>query len=144
MFVARDDHFALAVKAGDNGDSHNHNDTGSVTLYKDGAPVLIDVGVERLHQEDLLARALHDLDHAVGVCTIFRPSPGVTQGAGEAFAARDVSTGFGPAESWIEQDIAGAYPPEAGLRSYRRRVRLLKGAGRWSSSTAGKAIGRPS
>lgn len=126
VFVARDEHFALAVKAGDNGDSHNHNDTGSVTLYKDGAPVLIDVGVESYTKKTFsperytiwtMQSAWHNLP----------TFGGVMQGAGEAFAARDVSTGFGPAESWIEQDIAGAYPSEAGLRSYRRRVRLLKG-----------------
>lgn len=126
VFVARDGRFALAVKAGDNGDSHNHNDTGSVTLYKDGVPVLIDVGVESYTKKTFsperytiwtMQSAWHNLP----------TFGGVMQGPGGAFAARDVSTGFGSAESWIEQDIAGAYPPEAGLRSYRRRVRLLKG-----------------
>ena len=38
--------FALAVKAGDNNDNHNHNDTGSLTLYKNGQPALADIGVE--------------------------------------------------------------------------------------------------
>ena len=46
VFIARDDTLYLAVKAGDNDDSHNHNDTGSFTIYKDGKPLLIDVGVE--------------------------------------------------------------------------------------------------
>jgi Heparinase II/III-like protein. len=38
--------YSLAVKCGSNGDSHNHNDTGSFTLYKNGKPFIIDVGVE--------------------------------------------------------------------------------------------------
>lgn len=46
LFLARDEHLCLAVKAGDNDDSHNHNDTGSFTIYKDGKPLFIDVGVE--------------------------------------------------------------------------------------------------
>lgn len=46
LFIARDEHLYLAVKAGDNDDSHNHNDTGSFTIYKDGKPMFIDIGVE--------------------------------------------------------------------------------------------------
>ena len=40
LFIARDDRLLLAVKAGDNADSHNHNDTGSFTVYKDGNPLI--------------------------------------------------------------------------------------------------------
>ena len=46
LFIARDSRFCLAVKAGDNDDSHNHNDTGSFTIYKDGKPLFADIGVE--------------------------------------------------------------------------------------------------
>src|SRR5690606_3238301 len=46
LFIARDGRFVVAAKAGDNGDSHNHNDVGSVIVYKHGKPLLIDVGVE--------------------------------------------------------------------------------------------------
>lgn len=46
LMIARDNHYTLAVKAGNNGDSHNHNDVGSITLYKDNKPLLIDLGVE--------------------------------------------------------------------------------------------------
>jgi hypothetical protein len=38
--------FDVALNAGNNGVSHNHNDTGSIILFKEGTPVLIDVGVE--------------------------------------------------------------------------------------------------
>lgn len=46
LFIVRDSHFCLAVKAGDNDDSHNHNDTGSFILYRNGQPVFADIGVE--------------------------------------------------------------------------------------------------
>ncbi len=46
LFLVRDEEWALAVKAGCNDDSHNHNDTGSLIVYRNGNPFLIDVGVE--------------------------------------------------------------------------------------------------
>lgn len=46
LLLMRDSRFCLAAKAGDNNDSHNHNDVGSITLYYQGKPMLIDVGVE--------------------------------------------------------------------------------------------------
>lgn len=126
LFVARDHRFALAVKAGDNGDSHNHNDVGSVILYKDGRPVLIDVGVEsytartfspQRYEIWTMQSAWHNLPTFAGVM----------QHDGEAFAARDVETTLSPDRASIDMDIAGAYPPEAGVTSYRRRVTLTKG-----------------
>ncbi len=46
IWIARSKTFSVAVKAGDNDDSHNHNDVGSIILYKNGTPVLVDIGVE--------------------------------------------------------------------------------------------------
>ena len=46
LMIARDERFVLAAKAGNNADSHNHNDVGSFTVYKDGRPLIIDLGVE--------------------------------------------------------------------------------------------------
>ncbi|MFB9952416.1 heparinase II/III family protein [Rhizobium puerariae] len=126
LFIARDGHFAVAVKGGHNGESHNHNDVGSVTLYKDGLPFLIDVGVEAYTAKTFspdryeiwtMQSAFHNL-----------PTFGkVMQSDGEGFAAREMETGFGPAEAHVSLDIAGAYPPEARVRSYRRKVTLQRG-----------------
>lgn len=128
LMVARDDRFALAVKAGHNGESHNHNDVGSLTLYKDGRPVLIDVGVEtytaktfspRRYEIWTMQSAWHNLP----------TFGGVMQGDGQAFAARDVEVSLGKDSASISMDIAGAYPQEAGIRSFVRRVVLEKGSG---------------
>ncbi len=128
VFIARDDQFTLAVKAGDNGDSHNHNDTGSLTLFRNGEPFLIDLGVESYTAKTFspqryeiwtMQSAWHNL-----------PSfGGVMQRAGTSFAASNVEVSFSDEESRIAMDIAGAYPPEAQVRSYRRLVRLIKGQG---------------
>ena len=65
ILVCRRGAYALGAKAGNNADSHNHNDVGSVTLYKNGAPLLIDVGVGDLQQKDLQPPAIRDLDDAI-------------------------------------------------------------------------------
>ncbi|MEI1251297.1 heparinase II/III domain-containing protein [Rhizobium aouanii] len=126
LFIARDAQFSLAVKGGNNGEGHNHNDVGSVTLYKNGRPFLIDVGVETYTAKTFSARryeiwtmqsAFHNLPTFAGVM----------QSAGEAFGARDVEIGFDEGSARISLDISGAYPPEAQLHSYRRVVSLLRG-----------------
>ncbi|MBY5542962.1 heparinase [Rhizobium leguminosarum] len=125
LFIAHDEQFSLAVKGGNNGEGHNHNDVGSVTLYKNGRPFLIDVGVETYTAKTFSARryeiwtmqsAFHNLPTFAGVM----------QSAGEAFGARDVEVGFDEGSARISLDISGAYPPEAQLHSYRRVVSLLR------------------
>nr|WP_272213246.1 heparinase II/III family protein [Marinicella sp. W31]MDC2879195.1 heparinase II/III family protein [Marinicella sp. W31] len=126
--VARDERLALAVKAGDNGDSHNHNDTGSFTLYKDGKPFLIDVGVEnytartfspRRYEIWTMQSAFHNL-----------PSfDDIMQQDGEAFAASDVVVFLEDDTAQITMELAGAYPAEANVTSYRRAVVFTKGKG---------------
>ncbi len=90
LFIARDDRFCLAVKAGDNDDNHNHNDTGSFILYKDGRPLFIDLGVESYTQKTFSDRryeiwtmqsAWHNLP-TIG---------GVMQAAGPQYAAAGVT-----------------------------------------------------
>lgn len=128
LYIARDDRFALAVKGGNNGESHNHNDVGSVTLYKDGQPFLIDVGVEtytaktfspRRYEIWTMQSAFHNLP----------TFGGVMQSDGAAFAARDMQAEFSPEMAEIALDIATAYPEAAGLRAYRRKVCLRRGHG---------------
>ncbi|GGG09696.1 heparinase [Rhizobium wenxiniae] len=128
LYIARDDRFALAVKGGNNGESHNHNDVGSVTLYKDGQPFLIDVGVEtytartfssRRYEIWTIQSAFHNL-----------PTFGdVMQSDGAAFAARDMRAEFSAELAEISLDIAPAYPETARLRAYRRKVNLRRGRG---------------
>ena len=40
----RNEHFYAAFKGGHNAESHNHNDIGSNIVFKDNAPILIDIG----------------------------------------------------------------------------------------------------
>lgn len=126
LFIARDDLYFLAVKAGSNGDSHNHNDTGSFTVYKNGQPFLIDVGVESYTKKTFspqryeiwtMQSAYHNLP------TI----NGYMQRDGKVYGARDTITEFSDSCCRIRTDLAGAYPPEARLASYIREASLVKG-----------------
>jgi hypothetical protein len=128
LLVARDAHFALAAKAGDNRDSHNHNDVGSVIVYKDGRPVLIDVGIETYTKKTFSAQR-YDIWTVQSAFHNLPTFGGVMQSYGEEFAARDVSTDLTEARASIEMELAGAYPAVAGVLSYRRRVTLDKGRG---------------
>lgn len=125
LFIARDSRFCLAVKAGDNADSHNHNDTGSFTIYKDGQPLFIDIGVESYTRKTFsperydiwtMQSAWHNL-----------PTVGnIMQKDGSAYRATEVEYVLGGAESWISMDIASAYPDDR-ILSYMRKASLKKG-----------------
>ncbi|AEC02940.1 heparinase II/III domain-containing protein [Parasphaerochaeta coccoides] len=125
LFIARDSRFCVGVKAGDNDDSHNHNDVGSVTVYAAGCPLLIDLGVETYTRKTFsperyeiwtMQSAWHNL-----------PTFGNwMQHDGSEYKALDVSVCLEKHSASISMDIAGAYPPEARIGSYRRTVRLDK------------------
>ncbi len=127
LFVARDDRFALAVKGGNNGESHNHNDVGSLTLYKDGKPFLIDVGVET-YTAKTFSPQRYDI-WTMQSCFHNLPTFGeVGQADGADFAARAVHAEFTENQAQMCLDIASAYPAEARVRSYRRTVTLQRGS----------------
>ncbi len=126
VFLTSDACYFLAAKAGHNGDSHNHNDTGSIIVYKKGKPFLIDVGVETYSQKTFspqryeiwtMQSAYHNLP------TI----NGVMQAGGRDYYAKDIQAELKENAAFLSMDIAEAYPPEAGIESYRRRVTLEKG-----------------
>ncbi|UWU18631.1 heparinase II/III-family protein (plasmid) [Rhizobium sullae] len=126
LFVARDDHYALAVKGGNNGESHNHNDVGSLTLYKDGKPFLIDIGVETYTSKTFSPRRyeIWTMQSAFHNLPTFG---GVMQSDGADFAARDVDVEFNEGSARISLDLASAYSAVAKVRTYRRTVTLLRG-----------------
>ncbi len=127
IFIARDDHTCLSMKAGCNDDSHNHNDTGSPILYIDGKPVLIDVGVESYTKKTFspqryeiwsMQSAYHNLPTIAGY----------DQLPGREYAAHAVTVNTDLTE--ITMDIAPAYPAESGIEHYIRTVSFEPQAGK--------------
>ncbi|MBZ0304020.1 MAG: heparinase II/III-family protein [Anaerolineae bacterium] len=122
------DGFYVAAKGGHNAESHNHNDIGQFVAFIDGLPVLVDAGVETYSVKTFspqryeiwtMQSAYHNLP------TI----NGIMQAPGEEYAARDAHYQADDQRAVLSLDIAGAYPPEAGLRTWRRTVRLERGQG---------------
>ncbi|RKM57997.1 heparinase [Butyrivibrio sp. X503] len=142
LMVARDNVYTLAAKAGNNADSHNHNDVGSFTIYKDGKPFVIDLGVgtytektfsERRYEIWTMQSKYHNLP-------TFTDESGaeIMQKPGAEYVARSVKCELGDAPIGktsgegsgevcsLSMDIASAYGDER-IGSYHRIVTLNKG-----------------
>jgi len=113
----------VAAWGGHNAQSHNHNDVGNFIVYGDGKPVLIDLGVETYSAQTFsperyqiwtMQSAYHNLP------TI----NGIMQGAGRQFQAQTVSFNETAIRVTFSADIASAYPTEAAVRHWQRRVTL--------------------
>nr|WP_300851392.1 heparinase II/III family protein [uncultured Acetatifactor sp.] len=125
LFIARDSSFGLAVKAGDNDDNHNHNDAGSLTLYKNGKPVLVDVGVESYTGKTFSPQRYEIWTMQSGYHNL--PTlQGLDQHAGPAYRAEKVETFFREESASISMELAGAYPLSKENHFYTRQVSLDK------------------
>ncbi len=158
LMVCRDDRFVLAAKAGNNADSHNHNDVGSFTIYKDGRPFIIDLGVgtytrktfsEKRYELWTMQSQFHnvptfiknDTEMIMGLlgkdaAGDYHDSNILMQRDGKEYAAENVifkeKTDEGPIEEFrgpvLSMDIAGAYKGPL-VKRYKRSVGLDKGKG---------------
>ena len=113
----------LSAKGGHNAESHNHNDVGSFVVAVDGHPVLIDVGVEEYTRKTFSPQryeiwTMQSTYHNLPVVD------GVGQSNGREFEARSVKASVSDGRAQLELDIAGAYPSEAGIQRWMRRVWL--------------------
>ena len=118
----------LAVKAGDNADSHNHNDTGSITLYKNGQPILVDIGVETYTQKTFSPRRYEIWTMQSGYHNL--PTIcGADQKDGEEYRAENVITELRSTEPSVSMELAAAYPAAQTTvpdLTYVRKVTLKK------------------
>jgi hypothetical protein len=123
LMVSQHGEFSLAVKGGTNGDSHNHNDVGSFTLYKAGRPVLIDVGVETYTAKTFSSRRYEIWTMQSGFHNL--PSfGGVEQKDGAECRAKHVVFEDTASCASLSLDISGAYPSAAQVSRYHRHVSL--------------------
>jgi hypothetical protein len=119
----------LACIAADNGKSHSHNDTGSLWVYSDGEPVLIDLGQEvyrfqsfNEHRYEIasMQSAYHNLP-TIGT---------VQQFVGPPARATNVVYRADDSSAELTMELSTAYPPAANLKRWRRSVRLDRAANR--------------
>ena len=116
----------LAAQAGHNGKSHNHNDVGNFMVYADGKPAIIDVGVETYTAKTFSAQRyeIWTMQSAFHNCPTIE---GVMQSAGRQFQASDVEYHADDNAAELRLNMAAAYPKEAHLERWNRKIRLLRG-----------------
>lgn len=135
LWIARNDSYTAAAKCGDNNDSHNHNDTGSITLYKNGSPLLVDIGVESYTKKTFSAQR-YEIWTMQSDYHNLPTINGSMQMNGAEYHATEVSHSFTEDGGKISMDIAKAYPSDAHIEKYTRSVVLsdfgLKITDTWS------------
>ncbi len=132
LWIRRRGRFFAGLKAGNNADSHNHNDVGSFTVYLDGKPLLIDVGVESYTSKTFSDRRyeIWTMQSSYHNLPAFDPDGrNIMQHDGEEYCATDVE--LSPDHNEIRMNLAGAYTahgevPE--MKAYRRSFRVEEGA----------------
>lgn len=120
------DGFFVAAKGGHNAESHNHNDIGHVIVFRDGKPVIVDAGVDTYTAKTFSSKR-YELWTMQSAYHTLPTVNGVQQAAGRAFEARDLAYEADDDHAEFALDLAGAYPPEAGVSSWQRSIRLARG-----------------
>ncbi|MGN1188525.1 MAG: heparinase II/III family protein, partial [Lachnospiraceae bacterium] len=123
LCIARNNIYTAAAKCGDNNDSHNHNDTGSITLYKNGQPLLVDIGVES-YTKKTFSPQRYEIWTMQSDYHNLPTINGCMQQNGAEYRATDVSHSFNVEGGSISMDIAKAYPAKAHIETYNRSVSL--------------------
>lgn len=110
--------FAVALKGGHNGESHNHNDVGSFVVVNGNQAVLLDPGSEVYTARTFSSRRyesklLNSFGHPVPVVA------GQLQRTGKAAAARVLRSEFSDSVDKFELDLTSVYAVPA-LKDLRR------------------------
>lgn len=117
----------VAAKGGHNDESHNHNDIGNFVVYLDGAPLLVDAGVETYTAKTFSEQRYEIWTMQSDYHSLLPTVDGVQQLAGAQYAARQVEMRSDDAQASLTLDIAAAYPPEAKIAAWQRTVSLQRG-----------------
>lgn len=118
--------FFINMKGGNNAESHNHNDIGSVILYYNGQPIVVDPGVGE-YTKDTFSDKRYDMfvmrsrGHSLPVIN------GCEQCAGKKYQAKQVERTIEEECSGLSCALESAYPEEAHLEKYTRNYMLLRG-----------------
>ena len=111
----------MATKGGYNDESHNHNDTGTFSLYINTTPILIDAGVgtytrQTFSSERYSIWTMQSNYHNLPMIN------GVPQKHGRKYKATEVKAN--PKAMTFSANIATAYPEEAKVEKWTRSYRL--------------------
>ena len=114
----------LAIKGGNNAESHTHNDLGNVFVYADGNPIFIDAGSGKYTRRTFSAEryTIWTMCSDYHNCAMFN---GVTQKAGGQYRSSDEQ--YDEASGKLRMNLKNAYPTECDIESYTRSAVLENG-----------------
>ena len=121
LFTARRGNMFVAMKGGNNAESHNHNDVGSFVVYANNQPLLIDVGVGE-YTAKTFSSSRYDIWTMQSGYHNLPKINAIDQKDGKQYAAKLVAQKAGS----ITLDIANAYPTEAKVEKWLRTISANK------------------
>jgi len=136
------DGLSVAVKGGDNNESHNHNDLGTFVFHYKRESLLTDLGSESYHDEyfspkrygDVATRSLghsvpyvNSCEQVVGEIAEHLDFPNEPREPDHERAAVVVERENGTDIDRITYELGDAYPAEAGIRSLTREFMFHRG-----------------
>jgi len=122
--------FFLAAQTAPNARSHGHHDSGSFIVFHDGAPVFVDPGVEAYTAQTFgkdryaiwtMQSGYHNLPLVAGRMQVGRDARDRASGV----RVDDTAGATG-----MTMELAPTFGPEAGIRTWQRRIALERGADR--------------
>lgn len=114
----------LATKGGHNDESHNHNDVGTVTVYANGAPLLIDVG-KGTYTKDHFNENRYKIWHNQTSWHNLPEINGIMQCQGKDFYAENVKVQNGDVLTF-DVDLQHAWQSTSALNTYHRNTAFDK------------------
>ncbi len=116
LAIWRKGDITFSLKGGNNAEGHNHNDVGSIILYKGSKPLLIDIGVET-YTEKTFSPERYSLKPMRSSYHNLVNFPPYEEMAGAEYMARDAVM----EESYLSLDLSHCYARESGI-SYVRKA----------------------
>ncbi len=113
----------LATHAGNNDESHNHNDVGDFIVYLGNEPVIIDAGRGNYTAKTFSSKR-YELWFTQSQYHNLPIVNGFGQLAGKPYLAESVKQSSSGAATSLFMDISKAYPKEAGINFWNRTVDL--------------------
>ena len=111
--------FYAAIKGGNNGEGHGHNDVGSVLLYADGLPQVVDMG-NTVYSAKSFGPGRNELMHVRSGYHNVAMINGVEQG----HTAENKANVLEANDDGARMELKDAYPDAAGLTGYERSLRM--------------------
>lgn len=121
LAVLRSEKFSVALKAGDNQESHSHNDLGHVTVYYGNTPIIFDAGTGG-YEKINFGEFRYTLWYTRGSGHNGPVFGGIEQQSGPQYTATVKEITKTENGKQLICDLSNAYPTEAGVQKFLRQI----------------------